>query len=247
MSDESDVASAAVSVSALQRRDPRALGGVELTGRLGASDAGIVYAGQLDGRPVAVVLLTEGAELDSYARARFEETRQRLNGSARSSVLAADTDVDIAPWVAVSAATWEEGLASAASLLAPVTLKHLPPVGVPEGPEFRPHWTDRRGVGRWRVWPLPWPITMSAASRWTFMAAFALVVAIAAIALLIALRLFENQAPAPPGPGPGPVPLPTPSSPSPSSPSSPSPSTGPPTSGGEPRPGPTGGPAPPIV
>jgi hypothetical protein len=247
MSDESGVAPAAVAVSPLQRRDPRALGGVELTGRLGATDAGIVYSGQLDGQRVAVVLLTEGAEGDSYARARFEESRQRLSGSSLSSVVAADADVDIAPWVAVAANTWEEGLVSAASLLAPVTLEHLPPVGPPEGPEFRPHWTARRGVGRWRVWPLPWPMTTSTASRWTFVAAFALVLAIASIALLIALRLFENQAPAPPGPGPGPVPLPTPSSPSSPSPNSPSPSTGPPTSGGEPTPGPSGAPAPPIV
>jgi hypothetical protein len=248
MSDGSGGAGAAVSVSALHRRDPRVLGGVELTGRLEATDTGIVYAGHFEGRSVAVVMLTEGAELDSYARSRFEETRQRLNGSPASSVVAADTDVDIAPWIAVSAATWDEGLARATALLAPVTLEHLAPVGAPTGPEFRPHWTARRGVGRWRIWPLPWPATSDAANRWTFVAAFALVLAIAALALLIAVKLFQYKAPAPPGPGPGPVPLPTPASPTSPSPSSHLPSTGPPTSGGEPRPGGTRtAPAPPIV
>jgi hypothetical protein len=247
MSDTSGAVSAAVPVAPLERGDPRALGDVTLLGRLTASDTGIVYAGQLDGQPVALVMLTEGAERDPYARARFEETSQRLSGAADSVVVAADRDVDIAPWVAVSAATWAEGVASAGALLAPVTLDDLPPVGVRQGPDFRPNWAARRGVGRWRMWPLPWPATLGAASRWTFVASFALVLAIAAIALLIAVKLFENQAPAPPGPGPGPVPLPTPSRPAPSTPQSPSPSNAP-TPGFEPSPGPTGpSTAPPIV
>lgn len=245
----SGAAPGAVSVSGLQRSDPRALGGVELTGRLAASDTGIVYAGHLGDQQVAVVMLTEGAELDSYARSRFEQAQQRLRGSAGSAVVAADTDVDIAPWAALPADTWANGLMAAEALLAPVTLADLPPIGMHRGPEFRPHWASRRGAGRWRIWPLPWPSVLGAASRWTFVAAFALVLAIAALALLIAVKIFQNQPPAPPGPGPGPVPLPTPSSPTPSSPKSPTPSTtGPTTSGGQPSPGPTGTTtAPPIV
>jgi hypothetical protein len=247
MSDTSGTVSAAVSVSPLERRDPRALGDVTLIGRLTATDTGIVYAGQLDGQPVALVMLTEGAERDPYARSRFQESSKRVSGADRSVVVAADRDVDIAPWMAVPAATWAEGVASASALLAPVTLEDLPPVGVPQGPKFRPSWAARRGVGRWRIWPLPWPTTLGAASRWTFVASFALVLAIAAIALLIAVKLFENEAPAPPGPGPGPVPLPTPSRPAPSTPRSPSPSISP-TPGFEPSPGPTGpSTAPPIV
>lgn len=248
--------SGAVSVSPLHRRDPRKLGGVHIGGRLAATDTGIVYAGQLDGRPVAVAMLSEGAELDSYARARFAQARDSLassgtptepagasaEGSDSPTVLAGDDDIDIAPWVAVPADTWDAGLAATAALLAPVTLEQMPPVGVPQGPEFRPYWTARRGVGRWRIWPLPWPTSLTSASRWTFVAAFALVLAIAAIALWIAVKLFQNQAPAPPGPGPGPLPLPTPVSPSKSTspPPSPSGSTPPTTSGGTRRPGPTG-------
>ncbi len=232
-------AAADVSVSALQRRDPRSLGGVDLIGRLTATETGVVYAGRFQGRPVAVVMLLAGAESDTYARARFERSKNQL----AATVVAADADVDISPWAALRADSGDEGLAAACGMLAAVTLEHVPPVGAHAGPQFRPHWAARREVGRWRIWPLPWPASLTSASRWTYVAAFALVLAIAALALLIAVRLFENQAPAPPGPGPGPVPLPTQGSPSPS-PTEPSPS-------GSHRPAPTpltGIPtAPPIV
>ncbi len=231
------------SVAPLQTRDPRTLGGVRLVGRLSATDTGIVYAGQLNGQQVAVAMLTEGAELDSYARARFLQARYSL-----AAVPASDADLDIAPWVAVPAGTGRDGLAAATAVLAPVSLEHVPPVGNRQGPEFRPHWTRRGGVGRWRIWPLPWPDSLAAASRWTYVASFALVLAIAAIALLIAVRIFQNQAPAPPGPGPGPVPLPTPVSPSPSPSGTPSPTPTPtPSPGGTVGPGPTVTGAPPIV
>ncbi len=230
----------------LERRDPPALGGIELTGRLASTDSGVVYAGRAGGQPVAVVVLTEGAERDSYARARFQ---QAAGVPVGNSVVAADADVDIAPWVAVRADNWSEGLGAARALLAPVTLEHLPDVGKPAGPVFRPHWAERTRVGRWRMWPLPWPATLTAASRWTHLAAFALVLAIAAIALWIAVKIFEDQPPVPPGPGPGPIPFPTPTSPPTSGPGSPSPTpTSPPTTGPGGTEG-TGGttPAPPIV
>jgi hypothetical protein len=234
---------AAASVAPLHQHDPPTLGGVRLVGRLSATDTGIVYAGQISGRQVAVAMLTEGAELDSYARARFLQARNLLVAASAS-----DVDTDIAPWVAVPADTWGDGLASAMALLAPVSMEHVPPMGTRHGPEFRPHWTRRDGVGRWRIWPLPWPESLAAANRWTYVASLALVVAIAAIALLIAVRIFQNQAPAPPGPGPGPVPLPTPVSPSPSPSPTPSPSPKPTQSpGGTLGPGPTVTGAPPIV
>lgn len=219
----------------LKRQDPPALGGIELAGRLASTDSGVVYAGWSGGQPVAVVLLNEGAETDSYARARFQQATSSaaslgVSGGTDSDVVAADSAVDIAPWVALRANTWKDGLGAAQALLAPVALEHLAPVGEPAGPAFRPHWSAHRRAGRWRMWPLPWPTALTAASRWTYLAAFALVLAIAAIALWIAVKIFEDQPSVPPGPGPGPLPLPTPSSPSPSSPS-PSPSTGPTTTG----------------
>ncbi len=226
-------------VTSLERNDPRSLGGVALLGRLAASDTGIVYAGRLDGRQVAVALLTDGAETDTYARARFEAARSSLAGSSMVTVAAADSDVDIAPWVALRAESWAAGLATAQALLAPVSLEDVSAMGTHRGPEFRPHWTARRGVGRWRVWPLPWPTAVGAASRWTFVAAFALVLAISAVALFIAVKIFENQPPAPPGPGPGPVPLPTPSNPAETSPASPTPTTGTSPPNGPVGPGPT--------
>lgn len=216
----------------LERRDPPALGGIELTGRLTSTDSGVVYAGRAGGQPVVVVVLTEGAERDSYARARFQQAAGAVSGGGPDGVVAADADVDIAPWVAVRADTWQDGLGAARALLAPVTLEHLPDVGEPAGPVFRPHWAERNGVGRWRLWPLPWPAALTAASRWTYLAAFALMLAIAAIALWIAVRIFEDQPPVPPGPGPGPIPLPTPTSPPTSGPGSPTPTpTPPPTTG----------------
>lgn len=52
----------------------------------------------------------------------------------------------------------------------------------------------------------PVAVALSSVGRWTYVASFALVVAIASIALFIAVRLFENQPPAPVGPR---FPLPT--------------------------------------
>jgi len=243
----------------LERQDPPALGGIELTGRLASTDSGVVYAGWSGGQPVAVVMLTQGAETDSYARARFQQATGHV-ASARSGgvaagsdrvgvasdVVAADSDVDIAPWVALRTNSWEDGLGAARTLLAAVAMEHVSPVGEPVGPAFRPHWSAHNRAGRWRMWPLPWPTALTTASRWTYVAAFALVLAIAAIALWIAVKIFEDQPAVPPGPGPGPLPIPTPTSPSPSSPS-PSPSTGPTPTTGPDSPGGTGPPTPPPI
>ncbi len=209
-------------VSRLTRRDPPAVGTVQLTGRLEADDSGIVYAGELDGQPVAVVMLTEGAETDSYGRRRFHDALRELEEADGDAIIAFDDDVDIAPWVAVRADSWDEGLDVARGLLAPVTLAHLAPIGEARGPDFRPHWFRRDGAGRWRLWPLPWPRQLTTGPWWTWAAAFALILAIAALALWIAIKIFENSPAPEPGPGPGPGPNP-PTTPTPSS-------SGPPTS-----------------
>ncbi|MBA2558705.1 MAG: hypothetical protein H0V07_02260 [Propionibacteriales bacterium] len=198
-----------VVVQPLQRRDPPMLGDVMIRGRLATSDAGIVYAGQLVDQQVAVVVLNQGAETDSFGRARFGTAVAALVDDG--VVVASDSSADIAPWVAVRAATWGDALAMAQRVLAPVTLDEVAPVGIVCGPDFRPHWYRRRGVGRLRVWPLPWPSVLSSAGRWTVVAAFGLMVAIAAIALWIATLVFDTQPPAPPPPTPAPITRPVPS------------------------------------
>jgi hypothetical protein len=200
----------------LLRTDPPSLGDVRLSGRLEVGDGGIVYAGVLADQPVVVAMLTAGAEVDRYARARFRDAvgEARLAGT-EATVVAGEDEPQIAPWVAVRAETWDDAAMLAGALLAPVTVSHVGPVGTARGPAFRPHWWSHPGPGRWRVWPLPWPATLSTAGRWTYVASFALVLAISTIALFIAVKLFANQPPAPVNP-PYPAPtLPTPSTRSP--------------------------------
>lgn len=229
----------------LLRRDPPAVADIVLRGRLGTHDAGLVYAGEQAGEPVAVVMLTAGAESDPYARARFHDAAVLLELEQSGIIRGGDDDPDIAPWVALAAGSWTDGQTLGRRLLCAVTLEDRPPIGQVEGPDFRPHWYERINVGRWRLWPLPWPARLSAAGRWTFLVSFALVVAIAAIALWIVIKVFENQAPPPPGPGPGPGPVPPPTSPSPTPTPTPTPTLGPqPTSSGPPS---TGTTVPPIV
>jgi hypothetical protein len=192
-----------VQMQPLQRGDPPMLGDVMLRGRLGSCDAGVVFAGQLVDEPVAVVMLSEGAEGDSFARARFEAAGAALaereaDGGDHAGVLAFDRDAEVSPWFAIAAGeAWADGVGVSRSLLAAATLEDVAPVGEVRGPDFRPHWYRRRGVGRWRMWPLPWPTSLTSAGRWTFVAAFALMVAIASVALWIAVLIFQAQPPAP--------------------------------------------------
>ena len=213
MSDCTDSAdrSDAVEAGPLLRRDPPALGDVTLTGRLSTDhDAGLVYAGLLAGREVTVVMLSDGAEIDSFARARFREAAATLAETEPDAVVAGDDDDELAPWVALSAPSPAAGRGLSGLLLAAVTLEDRPPVGVVRGPSYRPHWWQRVGVGRWRLWPLPWPASLTSAGRWTFVASFALACAIATLALWLTVQVFQNQPPPPPGPGPGPGPVPPP-------------------------------------
>ncbi len=210
MSDSAD-GTAEPRATPLLRRDPPALGAVTLTGRLfAAHDAGLVYAGELDGREVTVVMLSAGAAADSYARARFRDAAAALTEADAHAVVAREDDEEVAPWVALDAPSTVAGRSLSRQLLAAVTLEDRSPVGVVHGPSYRPHWWQRVGVGRWRLWPLPWPATLVSAGRWTFIASFTLACAIAALALWLTVQVFQNQPPPPPGPGPGPGPVPPP-------------------------------------
>jgi hypothetical protein len=210
----------------LRRSDPPQLGEVELVGRLASSDAGFVYAGRLDSRQVAVVVLSEGAEDDSYGRARFVRAVDEEAAVLDSRIIARETDPEVSPWVAVQVANWDEGTTLGRQLLAPVTLADIPHDQPVRGPAYRPHWFQRIGVGRWRVWPLPWPRALTAAGRWTFAASFAVILLIASLALWIAVKIFEDQPPPPQPPAPQPPGQtpPTPTQPTPTIPSIPTPS-----------------------
>jgi hypothetical protein len=215
---------------------------VVLLGRLATSDAGHVYAGRAGRQLAAVVMLGAGAETDSYGRARFLRALETAEADPEHPVLDLETDTDVAPWVAISVPSWEVGHRLGYELLAPVVLDDVPHTMTPAGPAYRPHWYERIGVGRWRVWPLPWPGALSTVGRWTYLASFALVLLIASLALWVAVNVFEDQPPTPPPP-----PVPIPPGPTPPSPT-PTPTPTLPSDIGPPTPGSTGGSAvPPIV
>lgn len=253
-----------VTLSPLLRRDPPRVGSIVLVGRLDSHDAGLTYAGRLEpaasspspadesvetgrlvaeesspGSGITVVMLTAGAETDSYARARFRVAIADLADDQPGAVVGYEDEEDLSPWVAFSTTSWSEGRCIAERLLSAVTLEDQPPIGTVQGPPFRPHWWERVHVGRWRLWPLPWPSSLSAAGRWTFLASFAVICALAALALWIAVLVFQHQPPPAPAPGPGPGPNPPSTSPTPqpTEPGGPSPTPG----------GPSGSPIPPIV
>lgn len=231
----------------LRPNDPPSLGDIQLTGRLQdgdartVSEAGIVYAGRSGDEPVVVVMLTAGAEQDSYGRARFHDRLAETVDGQPELVVAAEDDPDLSPWAALRADSWHDGLDRASALLAPVALTDVDGDRAAVGPSFRPHWAGRGGPGRWRVWPLPWPTTLTSASRWTFAASFAIVLALAALALFIAVRLFHNL---PPAPVPPPFPQPSPTGPATPSPTTPTTPNEPPGTSGPPTTGPG---QPPIV
>jgi hypothetical protein len=245
---------AAPRIAALERGDPPALGDVLLTGRLDADESAVVFAGEREGEPVVAVMLSDGAAADSFARARFRdavEERQRRS----DHVIEFENNTQFAPWVAVSAESYTAGASVASSLIEAITLADREAIGSKKGPDYLPHWYKEGRLGRWRIWPLPWPRWLRSVGMWTFSAAFALVLAIATTALIISVLALRTLPPPPvppsPSTGPGlpipPIPTPSRTSPPTTTPGSPTPSTGP--SGPSPTPtgprGPTG--QPPIV
>lgn len=230
-------------VEPLLAGDPPRLGDVDLLGRLAVTGSAVVYAGVLSGEQVAVVMLSTGAELDSFARARFHDavTAARAGSDeVTAQVLATADDPQIAPWAAIPAESWDSGIAGAIALLTPVTLADRPVTPPADAPRFEPPWHTRPHPGRWRLWPLPWPAKLTSERRWTWLVAFLFMLALAALALLITVWILSGRPPTtPPPPYPQPT-TPTPSQQSQSPTPSPTPTpTGP--SGGQ------GSGAPPII
>src|SRR5262245_53290645 len=101
-----DQMSDGVQPTPLLRRDPPAFGDIELIGRLQSHDAGMTYAAHLNGDNVTIVMLSEGADSDSYARARFREATEALDGDRPGLIVDREEEVDFAPWVAVASTSW---------------------------------------------------------------------------------------------------------------------------------------------
>ena len=190
-----------VRVQPLGRGDPPMLGDVMLRGRLGSSDAGIVYAGQLVDEPVAVVLLSTAP--------RWTPSRCTVRGGRRpladedgsdhevGGVLACERAGDVAPWFAIAAGdAWSNGLDASRRLLDAVTLDDVAPVGAVRGPGAARTGTgvaaSAAGVSGPCRGPRHW-----APPDWTFVAAFALMVGIASMVLWIAVLIYHTQPPAP--------------------------------------------------
>ena len=166
-------------------------------------DSGVVYRGVRDGDPtaaVAVLILGAGAHADPAARGRFLRALDLVGEADPGRIAAADTDPDIAPWVAVPLADGEVP-PTVRGLLADVALQRSP-TRPARGPQFAPYWHPRRGPGFWRLWPLPWPDPLNTASRLAYLVALLMIAVLATLAVLVALWLFGGQPPSR-------VPLPT--------------------------------------
>ncbi len=189
--------SARVVIRPLERHDPPMLGAVMIHGRLASTDAGVVYAGQLVDDQVVVVTLTDAAQMGTFGRARFDSAVKEAVDDGAARILAADLAAAVSPWVAFAAPEdWDDALGLCDRVLARVALADQGLVGDDRGTR---HWYRRREVDRRALWPLPGPGGLAAAGRWTFIAAYALMLGIAAIALWITTVIFHNQ-PVPPPP-----------------------------------------------
>jgi hypothetical protein len=180
----------------LRAGDPLILGAVLVRRRLASSDAGLVYAGWLVDRPVTVAVLTEGASADPFGRARFRQAGQALLADSTRTVVAAEMDGELVPWVAI-AGDDQAALDAAHALLAPVTLEHLASAGIAHGPDFRPSWYPRRNAGRSRPWPLPGASAADPVGRWTYVAALTLTIMLSCLSLWVATVVFAPARQAP--------------------------------------------------
>ena len=242
----------------LMPEDPPRVGEFWLRGRLGANAAGyLYYAADEAGREAVVAMMTEGSADDAAARDRFVTSVDELPDDAVLAHNDADDD-DLALWVAIGPIRADDGTSSAADerliaerrgedVLSAVLMDRIPQLGRFRGPDFLHYWEGRRRPGLFRIWPLPWPNSLRAASRWALILSLITMAIIMALAVFLAWLLFRNAEPLEPEPV---IPTPTgtttvtvtPTTPPPGtgSPSG-SPTTGPSTTPGSPTTGiPTG-------
>ncbi|MEV8372528.1 hypothetical protein AB0P21_07305 [Kribbella sp. NPDC056861] len=238
--------------------DPPRVGDFWLRARLGANAAGYLYsASDENGRDAVVAMMTEGSSDDASARDRFVIAVDDLPADVVLAHNDADDD-DLALWVALGPIRPDDGSSAAADeqliaerrgedVLSAVLMDKIPPIGKVRGPDFRHYWEHRRRPGLFRIWPLPWPISLRPASWLAMILSLLTMLIIMVLAILIAWLLFRNSPEVEPEPV---IPTPsntvtvtvTPTTPPPGTPGSPTPGTpGTPTTGRPTSPG-TGSP-----
>ncbi|MET0695413.1 MAG: hypothetical protein ABWX96_18095 [Propionibacteriaceae bacterium] len=251
-----------VPVSPLLPEDPPKVGDFWLDARLGAMESGVAFTGHDEaGRPVMIILLSEGAAADAAARDRLAGVINKLHIDVvyarggqgqdfgrlgRKHRVDDDDPVSpderaVAPWAALAYDGTPAAAAEAERILDEVQLATVPQQGSASGPDYQLYWMDRVRPGLTRLWPLPWPGRYDRAGWRTILVSWLLMLLLAALAVLIAILIFRNQppqSPPPPTGGSG-SPPPASSSPSPQS-GSPSPESGSPSPGeGSPSPSPS--------
>jgi hypothetical protein len=254
--------SGSVPVSPLRSEDPPKIGDFWLDARLGHSPAGVAFTGHDEaGRPVMIILLSQGAAADAAARDRFAGAINKMHidvvyarggqgqdfGRLAKKFKSEDGDPvapddrQMAPWAALAYDGSPAALAEAARVLDDVELDTLPAQGEVAGPDYQHYWIDRTKPGLTRFWPLPWPGRYDRAGWRTILVSWLLMLLLAALAILIAILIFHNQPPeSPPTPtGGSGSPPPQSASASPQS-GSPSTQSGSPSGGASPARSPSG-------
>ena len=221
----------------LMPEDPPRVGEFWLRGRLGANAAGYLYtASDENGRDAVVAMMTEGSADDPAARDRFVTAVDDLPGDAVLAHNDGDDD-DLALWVAIGPIRADDGSSSASDerliaerrgedVLSAVLMDRIPHVGRFRGPDFLHYWEGRRRPGLFRIWPLPWPSALRAASRWALILSLVTMAIIMALAVFLAWLLFRNAEPLEPEPV---IPTPTGTTTVTVTPTTPPPGTGSPT------------------
>lgn len=204
--------------------DPPKVGDFWLDARLAANPAGVVYLAHRDDHAeTMLIMLSAGAAADASARDRLAGEVNKLHADtvvARGGQDQAEgrlgykfrgEDDDpvtpeskpLAPWVTLVYDGSPDALAEGRRLLTSVDLSSAPPLGAFSGPGFKLPWTGDTRVGRWRIWPLPWPGRYDRAGALPIFASWLLTLVMCGLALLIAVLIFQNapvETPPPPVP-----------------------------------------------
>lgn len=207
--------------AALLVDDPPRIGDYWLDARLDARPSGVAYLAHADdGRPVMLLVLSEGAANDAAARDRLAgevnkmhvdtvvarggrgQDEGRLAGKYRGEAddPIGPNDEPLVPWVALAWDGSVHAVAEADRVLRSVDLSTTPLIGAPAGPDYRLHWVDDTRPGRWRLWPLQWPARKDRAGWMTIAVSWLLMLVLTALALLIVVLIFQNTPPESPQP-----------------------------------------------
>lgn len=207
--------------AALLVDDPPRIGDYWLDARLDARPSGVAYLAHADnGRPVMLLVLSQGAANDAAARDRLAGEVNKMHvdtvvargGQGQDEGRLADKfrgeaddpigpdEEPLVPWVALAWDGSVSAVAEADRVLRSVDLSTTPQIGDPTGPDYRLHWVDDTRPGRWRLWPLQWPARKDRAGWMTIAVSWLLMLLFTALALLIVVLIFQNTPPESPQP-----------------------------------------------